>query len=47
MQLQGEGGYGLGGLKEVEVTESFLGMDRAVRRCQQADSPTPVPGLRC
>ena len=34
----GEAGYGLGGLKEVEVTEWFLGMERAVTQCQQGET---------
>ena len=34
----GEAGYGLGGLKEVEVTEWFLGMDQAVTQCQQGET---------
>ena len=32
--LIGEGNYNLNILKDVEVTDSFLGLDESVRQCQ-------------
>ena len=34
MKLIGEGKYNLNTLKEIKVTESYLGIDRDVRACQ-------------
>ena len=37
MQLNGEGDYNLNSIKLEEVTESFLGLDQAVRGCQNEE----------
>ena len=37
VQLTGEGEYNLNSIKEEEVTESFLGIDQAVRGCQNQE----------
>ena len=37
VQLNGEGEYNLNSIKEEEVTESFLGIDQAVRGCQNQE----------
>ena len=37
VQLTGEGEYNLNSIKEEEVTESFLGLDQAVRGCQNQE----------
>ena len=38
VELTGEGGYNLNSIKEEEVTESFLGIDKAVRGCQNQEN---------
>ena len=35
--LQGEGEYNLNVLQDIEVTESYLGLDQNIRRCQNAE----------
>ena len=37
VQLIGEGEYNLNVLSEIQVTESFLGMDEVVRGCQNVE----------
>lgn len=37
MQLNGEGDYNLNSIKLEEVTESFLGLEQAVRGCQNEE----------
>ena len=37
MTLIGEGNYNLNILKDVEVTDSFLGLDENVRQCQDIE----------
>ena len=34
----GEGEYNLDALKEIEVTDSYLGMDQDIRHCQTEES---------
>ena len=34
MKLIGEGEYNLNALKQIKVTDDFLGMDQDVRQCQ-------------
>ena len=34
VQLNGEGEYNLNNLKEITVTDSFLGLDESIRGCQ-------------
>ena len=36
--LSGEGQYNLNSLKKIEVTQSFLGLDRDDRNCQNVES---------
>ena len=38
MELYGEGHYGLGNVKEIKVTRSYLNMDKAVTGCQNTES---------
>ena len=38
VELIGEGEYNLNSLKEITVTESYLGLDQDVRKCQN-DEP--------
>ena len=38
MELFGEGQYNLLSLKEIVVTDSFMGLDREARNCQNIDS---------
>ena len=38
IKLIGEGEYNLDTLKEIEVTESYLGLDQYVRECQEKES---------
>ena len=35
--LIGEGEYNLNDLKEIEITDSYLGLDREVRECQNVE----------
>ena len=37
MQLNGEGEYNLNSIKQEQATESFLGLDQAVRGCQNEE----------
>ena len=37
MKLIGEGEYNLNALKEIRVTESYLGLDQDVRKCQDEE----------
>ena len=37
MGLYGEGQYNLHSIKEISVTESFLGLDRDTRECQNTE----------
>ena len=37
MELYGEGHYGLGNVKEIKVTRSYLNMDKAVTGCQNTE----------
>ena len=37
MKFTGEGEYNLNALKEIEVTDSFLGLDQDVRECQNEE----------
>ena len=36
--LVGEGQYNLNSLKEISVTDSFLGLDKSTRNCQTIES---------
>ena len=38
MELFGEGQYNLLSLKEIAVTDSFMGLDREARKCQNIES---------
>ena len=38
LKLIGEGEYNLNDLKEIKVTDSYLGLDQEVRKCQN-DEP--------
>ena len=38
MKFIGDGEYNVNVVKEVEVTESYLGLDQKVRGCQKAES---------
>ena len=38
MKLVGEGIYNLNAVKEIKVTESFLGLDNDIKQCQTKDS---------
>ena len=38
VNLLGEGNYNLNALKEIDVTESYLGLDQDVRGCQNEES---------
>ena len=33
-KLDGEGEYNLNALKQIDVTDSYLGLDKHIRRCQ-------------
>ena len=37
VKLIGEGEYNLNALKEIRVTESYLGLDQAIRKCQDKE----------
>ena len=37
IQLVGEGKYNLNVLKEISVTDSYLGLDQSTRRCQNEE----------
>ena len=37
VKLNGEGEYNLNALKEIEVTDSYLGLDQKVRGCQNKE----------
>ena len=37
LQLYGEGEYNLNSVKQMKVTESFLTLDKGVRKCQNTD----------
>ena len=37
LKLYGEGQYNLDGIKQIVVTESYLGLDEDVRRCQNVE----------
>ena len=39
VKLIGEGQYNLNDLKEIKVTDSYLGLDHDVRGCQQTNEP--------
>ena len=38
VELVGEGEYNLNVLKEIKVTESYLGLDKDIRNCQNYES---------
>ena len=38
VKLFGEGQYNLNNMKEIFVTESFLGLDRSTRKCQNIET---------
>ena len=38
VKLVGEGEYNLNVLKEIQVTESYLGLDQDIRNCQNEES---------
>ena len=38
MRLLGEGEYNLNSMKEISVTESFLGLDRDTIKCQNIET---------
>ena len=38
MKINEEGQYNLNNLKEISVTDSFMGLDRATRNCQETES---------
>ena len=38
MTLRGDGQYNLNALKEVRITESYLGMDQDITGCQNEES---------
>ena len=40
MKLIGEGEYNLNALKEIKVTDDFLGLDQDVRQCQNEEPLT-------
>ena len=37
MKLRGEGEYNLNALTEIEVTDSYLGLDQDLRKCQNEE----------
>ena len=39
MHLVGEGKYNLNAIKEVKVTESYLGLDMDIKECQNYEAP--------
>ena len=40
LELFGEGQYNLNNIKEISVTDSFMGLDRASRKCQNIETYT-------
>ena len=40
MKLIGEGEYNLNALKEIKVSDAFLGLDQDVRQCQNEEPMT-------
>ena len=37
VKLQGEGDYNLNALKEIKITDSYLGLNQNIRRCQNEE----------
>ena len=39
LSLSGEGNYAITDVKEIDVTEAFLGMDEETKLCQSEETP--------